>query len=92
MLFQEVLQEVFQDVFSSLVILHKGKKTLTYLGAYEDAVMLKNAGGLQSSGTRNKLAKKSLEEMQKMFPNVRQGSRKGDDTIVDIDLKYLGIK
>jgi len=84
--------EVFQDIFSSLVILSKGKKTLTYLKAYEDAIMLKNSGGLQSNGKRNQLATKTLEQMKKMFPNVRQGAYMGNTSVVDIDLKYLGIK
>ena len=83
--------ELFDDVFMTLKILKMNKKTLTFCGAYEDAIVLKNAGGLQSIN-RNELSKKTINEMNKIFPEVVQGCYKGNEDLVDIDLKILNIK
>ena len=83
--------ELFDDVFMTLEILKMNKKTLTYCGAYEDAMVLKNAGGLQTIN-RNKLSRETIIEMQKIHPQVIEGNYKGNEDIVDIDLKALKIK
>jgi len=83
--------ELFDDVYFTLKILDQGGKTLTYSGAYEDAELLKNAGGLQSIN-RNALSRATIKEMSKIFPNVREGHYKDQTDVVDIDLKALGIK
>jgi hypothetical protein len=83
--------ELFDDVFMTLKILQEGKETLTYAGAYEDSVVHKNAGGLQSID-RNKISRETIKEFQKYFPEVKEGNYKGKSEIVDIDLKALNIK
>ena len=83
--------ELFDDVYISLLILEMNKKTLSYTGAYEDAEILKNEGGLQSIN-RNLVSIETIKIMSKIFPNVRQGNYKENENIVDIDLKHLGIK
>jgi hypothetical protein len=83
--------ELFDDVFFTLKILELRMSTLSYSGAYEDSVMLKNAGGLQSYN-RNKLSRDTIKIMQSYFPQVQEGIYKGNENIVDIDLKALGIK
>jgi len=83
--------ELFDDIYFTLLIHKLGKKTLTYSGAYEDSIMLKNAGGLQSIN-RNKLSSETIAIMQTMFLNVKIGNYKGNEDVIDIDLKSLNIK
>lgn len=83
--------ELFDDIYFTLLILNTGKTTMTYTLAYEDAIILKNSGGLQSIN-RNEASKRTIVELQKIYPQVQQGCYKNDSTIVDIDLKALGIK
>jgi len=83
--------ELFDDIYMTLEILRLGKKTLTYCGSYEDSVMYKNSGGLQSIN-RNEASIETIKTMQKYFPQVKQGIYKGDENLVDIDLKALKIK
>jgi hypothetical protein len=83
--------ELYDDVYFALEILRIGKKTLTYTGSYEDAVCYKNGGGLQSIN-RNKIGVETIKVLQKYFPEVKQGTYKGNEDMVDIDLKSLNIK
>jgi len=83
--------ELFDDIYMTLLILDMGKKTLTYSGAYEDAVVLKNSGGLQSIN-RNELSRKTISCMSIIFPDVKEGNYKDQENVVDIDLKALNIK
>jgi hypothetical protein len=83
--------ELYDDIFMTLKILKIGKKTLTYTGSYEDSTCYTNAGGLQSVN-RNELGLKTIKCMQEFFPEVKQGTYKGNENIVDIDLKSLNIK
>jgi hypothetical protein len=75
----------------TLIILDKGKKTLTYSGAYEDAICLTNSGGLQSVD-RNELSRRTISCMSIIFPEIKEGKYKDNEGLVDIDLKALGIK
>ena len=83
--------ELLDDVYNTLNILKIGKKTSAYTLAYEDAISLKNEGGLQSID-RNKATLDTINVLKKLFDNVRVGNHKGNEAIVDIDLKFLGIK
>lgn len=83
--------ELFDDIYFTLRILELNKKTYTYCQAYEDSIMLKNSGGLQSIN-RNEASKSTIEVLSKIYPKVELGCYKGDSSIVDIDLKKLGIK
>lgn len=76
--------ELFDDVYHSLVIKDAGYKLRSYAGCYENALVLKNEGGLQSTD-RNEMTKHSFVYMQKLFPDVKLSNYKGRDGIVDID-------
>lgn len=68
----------------------KGKEAggvYTYIGAYENAITLTNAGGLQSID-RQKATKDTYEVLRQYYPQVvLMHQRKGKD-IVDIDVSY----
>jgi len=83
--------ELFDDIYMTLKILDLGKSTGTYSGAYEDSVIFKNEGGLQSID-RNEYSRKTIKAMSEIYPEVREGTYKGNEAIVDIDLKALKIK
>lgn len=83
--------ELFDDIFFTLQILKDNCSTLTYCNAYEDAICLKNQGGLQTMN-RNEASKRTIEVMKKYFPEIKVGNYKDQLDVVDIDLKHLGIK
>jgi hypothetical protein len=62
---------LFDDLYISIECKLDGKEILTYLGAYEDAVTHKNAGGLQSY-KRDEMSRKSFEFAKTLYPKIRE--------------------
>lgn len=80
--------ELFDDIYNSLSIRKARSVIRGYAGCYENAVILKNKGGLQSID-RNAASKRTLTKMAKLFPCIKLGCYKGDESIVDVDFKSL---
>lgn len=60
---------LFDDLWISIEVKLAGDKTLTYLGAYEDAITHKNSGGLQTYN-RDALGKLAYDRAKDVYPKI----------------------
>ena len=62
---------LFDDLWISIEVKQDNKQTLTYIGAYEDAITHKNGGGLQTYD-RDLLGRQSYEQAKKVYPKIQE--------------------